>query len=99
MNRRRQIQQEHNETHGITPQTIRKKISDRERHVPTEEPDIDQEIAKSLPPQADEDLLEKRVEQLRETMKEAAADLRFEDAATVRDEIRRLEELLMGLAS
>jgi excinuclease ABC subunit B len=33
-NRRREIQKEHNEKHGITPQTIKKKIADIEEHVP-----------------------------------------------------------------
>ncbi len=101
-NRRRQIQEDYNEEHDITPQTIRKKISDLEQHVPTEEKDVAKELADTKlddADEADEHLVERRIEQLREDMKEAAADLRFEDAATYRDEIRRLEDLLMGLAS
>ncbi len=98
-NRRRTIQLEHNKDHGITPETIRKKISGLEEHVPpaegeeaTEESSDELEIPESA------DLIEARLEKLRDEMLEAADDLRFEDAAELRDEIRRLEAHHLGVA-
>ncbi|QDG51494.1 excinuclease ABC subunit UvrB [Persicimonas caeni] len=106
-NRRREIQMAHNEEHGITPQTIKKKIADIEQHVPGA-PD---EVAAGTKT-ADEatkfdfdnvealnstERMEAKIEELREEMKAAAADLRFEDAADLRDKVRELESRLLGV--
>ncbi len=97
-NRRRAIQVEHNEEHGITPETIRKKISGLEEHVP---PAFDDLVP--LPDDGDDEefmtpeQMEARIEELRAKMKEAASDLRFEDAAGFRDEMRRLEAQRLGI--
>ena len=98
-NRRRKIQLEYNEEHGITPETIRKKIGDLESHVPAKEDDEprkdDGDDGLEIPETPD--LIEERIEELRKKMREAADDLRFEDAAEFRDEIRRLEAYHLGL--
>ena len=98
-NRRRQIQLEHNEEHDITPETIRKKISALEEHVPPaegDEPTAAGDDKMEIP--ATPDLIEERIEKLRQQMRDAADDLRFEEAADLRDEIRRLEDHHLGVA-
>lgn len=90
-NRRRQIQEEYNQEHGITPQTIRKRIYDLESHVDMPEED-DKPIAEvKAPEDATVVDMEKIVASLRQKMREAADQLQFEKAASIRDQIRRLE--------
>ena len=110
-NRRREIQMAYNETHGITPRTISKKISDLEQHVPPDPdaaPDASpyekaaallDDTSGVLSPGAEEtpQLLEKRIEKLREAMKVAARELRFEDAAKLRDELRAVQARFLGV--
>ncbi|OAG72831.1 excinuclease ABC subunit B [Gluconobacter japonicus] len=95
--RRRTRQMEWNEVHGITPMTVRSKIGDALSSIfeqdyvtvaPDEAGDTEQFVGKSLPVTIQE--LEKR-------MREAAANLDFEQAARLRDEVRRLEAIDMGL--
>ena len=100
-NRRRAIQVAYNEEHGITPATVKKRISDLERHVPEEESIADATIARiSDAAEAARDLAEyeKLTAELREKMAAAAKDLRFEEAARYRDELKRLEAEQLGLA-
>ncbi|MCB9617117.1 MAG: excinuclease ABC subunit UvrB [Sandaracinus sp.] len=85
--RRREIQAAYNEEHGITPQTVKKAIFDLDPSMggsdwsTVSRVDGDDE---GLP-------LEERLEGLRAQMLKAAEELDFERAATLRDEIRRLE--------
>lgn len=85
-NRRRKLQQEYNKKHGITPKTISKSI--REVLQATEEaPDVsakDIKISKSMD-------INMQIEILSEQMRLAASELRFEDAAKLRDKIRALD--------
>jgi excinuclease ABC subunit B len=95
--RRRRIQQEYNVKHGITPQTIRKRISDGLGEV------FDGSLAAN--PLAGEnrmsavfnkfshqpDKLQEEIAKLRARMKELSANLEFEEAAKVRDEVKRLQ--------
>ncbi len=93
--RRRSIQRDYNEEHGITPETIVKGISDiaeflqgeskvprsrRRRPKPTD----------GIPPAE----IEKTIVELEEEMLAAAEELRFEYAAKLRDEIRDLKRAL-----
>ena len=99
-NRRREIQEAHNIEHGITPETIRKKISGLEEHVPPAEGEssrFKEEEEFELPETTD--LIDERIEKLRVEMKEAAADLQFEEAAKCRDEIRRLQAHHLGVGT
>ena len=87
--RRREKQLAYNKKHGITPLTIKKGIQDvlgsiydmDYGHIP--------EIAEPEP--LTESERKARIHELERLMTEAAADLRFEDAATYRDEIARLQ--------
>ncbi|MCB9602334.1 MAG: excinuclease ABC subunit UvrB [Sandaracinus sp.] len=85
--RRREIQAAYNEAHGITPQTVKKAIFDLDPSMggsdwsTVSRVDGDDE---GLP-------LEERLEALRAQMLKAAEELDFERAASLRDEIRRLE--------
>ena len=88
--RRREIQEAYNESHGITPETIKKKIGDLLTSV--EERDY-----VTVPLEEDEGILPhelpKKIRKLKKEMKNAADQLEFEKAAELRDRIRKLEEL------
>ncbi|HJW70904.1 MAG TPA: UvrB/UvrC motif-containing protein [Candidatus Binatia bacterium] len=97
--RRRTVQAEYNRTHGITPQTIRKAISDPlvvacEGDYVTV-PVNGASVAADAP--VDPAALAKRITTLRAEMRDVARQLEFERAASLRDEIRGLEERLLGV--
>ncbi len=100
-NRRRKLQREWNETHGIDPQTIRKRISDILELVQTETPSADRrrrEVHPRAPLDLEGDDLARLIISLEEEMHEAAKDLRFEYAARLRDEINELRRELREVA-
>jgi excinuclease ABC subunit B len=94
--RRRDIQRQYNEEHGITPETIVKGISDiaeflqAESKVPRARGRRRKTSADGLSPAE----LEKTIVELEEEMLQAAEELRFEYAAKLRDEIRDLKRAL-----
>jgi excinuclease ABC subunit B len=91
-NRRRRIQLEYNEKHGITPQTIRKGI--RESLVPSASSDKQEDLRlRTDDPLSLDELLE-HISHLEREMKRAAKALDFERAAELRDEIASLKKLL-----
>jgi excinuclease ABC subunit B len=97
--RRRAAQAEYNAANGITPQTIRKAISDPlvvacEGDYVTVPVD-GAGLAADAP--SDPAAIAKRIAALRGEMREAARQLEFERAASLRDEIRGLEERLLGV--
>jgi excinuclease ABC subunit B len=96
--RRRAVQQRYNEEHGITPQTIRKAIS--ESLVEVAEADY-VDLASAVGEAAEEYVplaeIPRRVAALRREMREAAAALEFERAADLRDEIQRLQDHELAL--
>lgn len=93
-NRRRKIQMEFNQKHCIKPMTIRKAISDileltQYRDIKRKRSEAERLITK-IP----EDELEKAILTLEEEMYAAAAELEFERAANLRDQIKELREEL-----
>ncbi|NLF15230.1 MAG: excinuclease ABC subunit UvrB [Anaerolineaceae bacterium] len=90
-NRRRAVQQEHNEEHGIEPHSIVKEVRDlTDRVRMAAEKRVDYQVATELP-RAEVGFL---VEELEKQMKEAAAQLEFEKAALLRDQIFELRKQL-----
>ncbi len=83
-NRRREIQKRYNEEHGITPTTIKKDIAELIQIGA-------KDSGKKRGAKAREASKADSIESLRAEMKKAAAELRFEEAAFLRDKIRSLE--------
>jgi excinuclease ABC subunit B len=95
-NRRRGVQEAYNTAHGITPRTIRKAIADA-LVVACEGDYVDLDAATVGDRPLDAAAAAARVRALRDEMRAAAKALEFERAAALRDEIRSLEQLAVGL--
>ncbi len=91
-NRRRDKQIKYNIEHGITPQTIKKKISNALDEM-TKGDYV--EVAKDTPNVKDIQNIDKKLKDLNKAMREAAANLEFEQAMVYRDEIKKLEEMYL----
>lgn len=96
-NRRREKQVEYNKEHGITPESIKKNISDVLNSVyeKADRLNVTRLGENDLTMSPEE--LQKHIKKLEQRMHKAAADLDFEEAAGIRDEIRKLEALDLGL--
>jgi len=81
-NRRRKLQKEYNEAHGITPTTIKKEVGELIQIGAADKKGRGEKKKESR---------EEEIARLRAEMKAAAAELRFEEAAFLRDRIRTLE--------
>lgn len=102
-NRRRALQMQYNEEHGITPQTVLKSIEEimnstsiadvRKREGSVKEETgfsfVAEPVVKYMTGEQKQDL----IQQLTDEMKKAAKDLEFERAAALRDEIEKLKKL------
>ncbi len=95
--RRRNKQRAWNEAHGITPQGIRKQIGRVLESVFEQDYVTVAPVRGTTAEFVGKDLRAAIVE-MEKRMRAAAADLEFEEAARMRDEIRRLEALDLGLA-
>jgi excinuclease ABC subunit B len=93
-NRRRAIQQQYNEEHGIEPATIIKAVdSDLVKMANLDYLDLAGPVGtRKIDMRADEDL-DKAISRLTKEMKEAAKNLDFERAAEIRDKLRELKEI------
>jgi excinuclease ABC subunit B len=95
--RRRAAQKAFNEEHGITPQTIQKAIAASLIEVAEADyvdvPVVEETGGEYLSP----DEIPPRIAALRKEMRQAAADLEFERAAELRDEIQHLQHLDLEL--
>lgn len=93
--RRRELQQAYNQEHGITPRTIQKAVRDLIS--------ISKEVAKTQstlekdPESMSREELKKLISQIQKQMKAAAADLNFEMAAQLRDQMIELKKSLDDL--
>ncbi len=90
-NRRRQIQQEYNEEHNITPQTIKKAVRELIAISKVAESKKTYTLDKD-PESMDNQELEKLIVKLNQDMKKAALNLDFERAAMLRDELFKLKK-------
>ena len=91
-NRRRAIQQAYNEEHGITPTTIKKSVRDL---IAISKKVAQEELNFSKSPESmNRGELEKLIKDVEKKMKAAAADLNFEAAAQLRDQMRDLRKML-----
>ena len=93
--RRREKQMAYNTEHGITPQTIRRQIGDIIAHVASGD-QVTVPIGEDRPHMVGHNL-RAYIEELEKKMRKAAADLEFEEAGRLRDEIRQLENEELGL--
>ncbi len=103
--RRREKQLEYNAKHGITPASVRKNLDsildsvfERADHI-----DVKKQKDLSFAEKGQDDFahepakLAKHIEKLKTQMHKAAENLEFEEAARLRDEIKRLENGELGL--
>ena len=93
--RRRKIQQKYNEEHGITPTTIKKAVRDLiaiskavENTHGSDEKDLES---------MDEKELKKLAKELEKKMRQAAAELNFEEAANLRDRMIEVKKMLLDI--
>ncbi len=98
--RRRAIQVAYNKEHGITPETVQKGISDIAEFLSMETratPDRRRRRRSGDGEAMSESELEKVIVELEEEMLAASEELRFEEAARIRDELKELRRDLEGL--
>ncbi len=94
--RRREIQAAYNAAHGIVPQPVTARLDDlvaeRSRRAPT--PTLTTRAIEAAVEGMDASHVQAVIATLREEMERAATELRFEEAAKLRDDIRALERLV-----
>lgn len=90
--RRREIQQEYNEKHNITPKSIKKEVGAGLRAIIPEKEKVDKLDVKRIP----KDELPALIKSLSSEMQLAAANLEFERAALLRDEIEKIKDFMDG---
>lgn len=90
--RRREKQLAYNKEHGITPKTIKKAISNALSEM-TESDYLDDSKTTNKQEISDIKNIEKKLKEYTKKMKEAAANLEFEEAVIYRDKIKELEKL------
>ncbi|MBV2149666.1 excinuclease ABC subunit UvrB [Sphingobium sp. AS12] len=94
--RRREKQEAYNREHGITPTTIKRNIGDIIAHVSNKDSVLIETGDADRPHMVGHNL-RAYIEDLEKKMRAAAADLEFEEAGRIRDEIRKLEAEELGL--
>ena len=96
--RRRKLQEAYNTEHGITPASIVKAIDDASLSIYQHDystPMVMEDRETYLSP----DQIESRIEELQAQMRQAAVNLDFELAATIRDRIKSLKGRELGLVA
>ncbi len=98
-NRRREKQLEYNAANGITPESVKSRIADildsvyEKDHVRADISQFTDDAGQMMG-----NNLKAHLEHLQKRMRDAAADLNFEEAARLRDEIKRLTELELAIS-
>lgn len=88
--RRRKIQEAYNKSHGITPKSVQKAIAERmHKEAEAEKSDVLEVDFKKVP----KDELAYLTRQITEQMELAAANLQFEKAAVLRDQLEEINEI------
>ena len=93
--RRRQVQMEYNEKHGLTPKTIHKSVRDLisiSKKVSSEEMKLEKD-----PESMSEKELQAAIKDINKKMKKAAAELNFEVAAELRDQLIEFKKKLLEI--
>ncbi|AIK95512.1 excinuclease ABC subunit UvrB [Candidatus Odyssella acanthamoebae] len=96
-NRRREKQQAYNTAHGITPESVKKSIKDVLQSVYAAD-SMTVEIDTESKEMAGRNL-QSYIKEIDKRMRDAASNLEFEEAARLRDELKRLEAQQLGITS
>nr|WP_052418140.1 excinuclease ABC subunit UvrB [Pseudooceanicola atlanticus] len=95
--RRREKQMAYNEEHGITPETVKKNVDDILAGLYQGDVDMNRVTAQVEKPIHGANL-QAHLDGLRDEMRKAAENLEFEEAARLRDEVKRLEAVDLAVA-
>ena len=95
--RRREKQMAYNALHGITPATVKKNVDDILAGLYKGDTDMSRVTAKVDKPMAGANL-QAHLDALRAAMRKAAENLEFEEAARLRDEVKRLEAVDLAVS-
>ncbi|MCR5339144.1 MAG: excinuclease ABC subunit UvrB [Lachnospiraceae bacterium] len=96
-NRRRSIQMAYNEEHGITPHSVKKEV--RELIAISKKVDAKELKMEKDYESMDKSELRKEIEKVMGRMQKAAAELDFEQAAVLRDQMKEMKKLLFDMES
>ena len=97
-NRRRERQMAYNRLHGITPATVKKNVEDVLAGLYKGDTDMSRVTAK-ISPDLQGANLKTVLDGMRDDMRKAAENLEFEEAARLRDEVKRLETVSLTIAN
>ncbi len=90
--KRRQLQEEYNREHGITPRTVKRDINPLVKELEEE-----LAVAEEEHPYLTTEEIRLKIKSLEKQMKEAAKEMKFEEAAEYRDKMRHYQKLEMDL--
>lgn len=87
---RRAHQEEYNRIHGITPTTVKREIAPL---VPDEKSELQEEVAAVSEKHLTEEEVQKKIRHYQTEMKKAAKEMRYEEAAHLRDMLRKYQDM------